>query len=85
MSKIKTLTDKEYNLLDDIATKTHMDCWFCIKQDKNGNEYVFDLENNKRIALSTGVKELIEGIGDINEILSLDEIEILVELLINLI
>lgn len=84
MSKKKILTDKEYNLLNNIATKTRMDCWFSIKQDKNGNDYIFDLENNKRIALSTGVRELIEGIDNINELLNCDEIQILIELLINL-
>lgn len=59
-----TLTEREYNLLDKIATKSKMDCWFCIKQTKKGEDYVYDLENEKRMSLRTGIYQLMEGIED---------------------
>ena len=45
-----TLSENEYNGLTKIARKTKCDCWFDIRQDKNGNDYVFDLENRKRLS-----------------------------------
>lgn len=58
----KTLTDKEYNVLNKIAAKTGMDCWFCIKQDSDGVDYVWDLDVGKRLRLQTGVGMLCEGV-----------------------
>lgn len=41
-----------------------MDCWFWL-EEKNGDYYVIDLENgNKKMALSTAVKQMHEGIVD---------------------
>ena len=58
----KTLNDDEYNVLCKIAHKTKMDCWFCIKQKKDGTDYIYDLENGKRMCLKAGVSQLVEGI-----------------------
>ena len=55
------LLDEEYNVLNKIASKSHMDCWFWLKQDKNGNDYVFDLEERKRMSIKNGVSLLAEG------------------------
>lgn len=60
----KTLTDAEYNVLNKIADRTGMDCWFLIKQDKHGIDYVWDCEEYKRMCLRTGVGMLAEGIYD---------------------
>ena len=79
--KIKSLTVEEYNVLEKIATKTKMDCWFSIKTSKTGIDYVFDLEENKRICLSSGIKELASGVVDVCEILTPEEIDVFINLL----
>lgn len=38
------LTVSEYNILNQIADKTKMDCWFWLFQDKVGDDKVKDLE-----------------------------------------
>ena len=58
----KTLTDAEYNILNKIAEATGMDCWFYIKQDSYGTDYIWDCEENKKMCLKTGVSMLCEGI-----------------------
>lgn len=58
----RTLTDAEYYVLNKIAGKTGMDCWFWLTQDKYGIDYVFDIEERKRKCLKTGVECLVEGI-----------------------
>ena len=58
----KTLTNDEYNVLNKIARKTKMDCWFDIRQDALGIDYIWDLEERKRTCLRTGVGMLVEGL-----------------------
>ena len=58
----KTLTDIEFNVLNKIAEKTGMDCWFYIKQDCHGIDYVWDCEEGKRMCLKTGISLLCEGL-----------------------
>ena len=62
MKTYKTLSQQEYDVLNKIARKTKMDCWFYIKQDKNGTDYVYDLEEQKRLCLKSGVGLLVEGL-----------------------
>ena len=57
-----TLNHDEYDLLTKIAEKSKMDCWFLIKQTKKGEDYVYDLEEGKRLSLRTGIRQLMEGI-----------------------
>ena len=57
-----TLSSEEYDLLKKIASKSNMDCWFSIRQTKKGADYVYDLENRKRLSLRTGIQQLMEGI-----------------------
>ena len=57
-----TLNHDEYDLLTKIAEKSKMDCWFLIKQTKKGEDYVYDLEEGKRLSLRTGIRQLREGI-----------------------
>ena len=47
-----TLNHDEYDLLTKIAEKSKMDCWFLIKQTKKGEDYVYDLEEGKRLSLT---------------------------------
>ena len=56
------LTGEEYNVLNKIASKTKMDCWFSIEQGDDGKDYVYDIENGCRVTLVTGVDQLLEGI-----------------------
>ena len=63
-----------------------MDCWFYIKQNKKGQDYIFDLEDRKRLSLRCGIKQLIEGVIDTDIFeLSDDEKFILIALLCELI
>ena len=58
----KTLTDNEFNVLTQVSRKTGTDCWFILKQDCRGVDYVYDLEEGKRMCLKTGVNLLAEGL-----------------------
>lgn len=58
----KTLITDEYNVLQLISRRTKMDCWFWLKQDKNGVDYVWDIESRRRLCLKTGVSWLAEGL-----------------------
>ena len=58
----KMLTDAEYNVLQLISSKTKSDCWFCVKQDKRGADYIWDLEEGKRMCLRTGIGLLCEAL-----------------------
>lgn len=58
----KTLTDDEYKVLSKVARKTGSDCWFTLKQDCHGVDYVYDWEESKRMCLRTGVSILAESI-----------------------
>ena len=72
------LTEEEFNVLEKIADRTKMDCWFLISQDDNG-DYVEDLENGVRMTLTDGISELVDGMSDPPEDISYgldsDEIE----------
>jgi hypothetical protein len=62
MITVKTLTAAQYNVLNKIARRTKMDCWFLIEQDSNGQDYVHDLESNVNLSLNEGVYCLMEGL-----------------------
>lgn len=83
------LTSSEFDVINKIARKSKMDCWFCIKTGRHDGcpyDYVFDCENSKKISLRQGIKQLIDGVIEEN-ILELTEYEkyILIKLLGNLI
>ena len=75
------LTTDEFNILNKIATKTKMDCWFHLDNDENG-DYVYDLEEGEIVEIRDALSMLIEGIEypenffscdfTINEIVLLD-------------
>ena len=81
----KTLTNDEYEVLKKIAKKTKMDCWFLIKQDLNGADYIWDLEEGKRLCLRTGVGMLVDGLDCVenydNCMLTEEEAKVFEELL----
>ena len=59
---IKTLTADQYAVLNKIARRTKMDCWFLIIQDKNGQDYVYDVEEGATLSLTDGIAGLMEGL-----------------------
>ena len=63
----KHLSRDEYDTLDFLATRSRMDCWFMLKTDKQGNDYVFDLEENKKLSLKDGVAMMYEGLTDLDD------------------
>jgi hypothetical protein len=58
----KTLTNYEYEVLSKVARKTGSDCWFVLKQDCYGVDYVYDREERKRMCLKTGIGILADSI-----------------------
>lgn len=60
------LTDSQFNSLNKIARKTGMDCWFSIRQ-KDGKDYVFDLEKGRKISWKAALKDFADGIVDDRE------------------
>ena len=70
------LTNEEANVLDVIATRSGMECWFFLKQDKNGRDYFYDIEEGRRRPLKDGVFELADGMtGYADYSLTEEEIE----------
>jgi hypothetical protein len=57
-----TLTTAQYGVLNKIARRTKMDCWFLIKQDPSGDDYVYDIENGINVTLNEGLYLLMEGL-----------------------
>ena len=60
--RIKTLTQEQYDLLNRVARRTRNDCWFDIRQKKDGTDYVYDLEEGRRWCLRTGIRTLMEAL-----------------------
>lgn len=65
------LTAEQYNVLMKITRLTKMDCWFDLRQSKNGYDYVYDLENRTKMSLREGIALLVEGIPDYEYLMSL--------------
>lgn len=63
MNAIKRLSDEEYYVLDVILTKTKMDCWCSLRTDSKGNDYVYDIEERKRIPLRDAIAIVMDGVG----------------------
>lgn len=59
---LKVLSETECQVLYKIARKTRMDCWFDIRQDSFKKDYIYDLEERKKLSLSNGIKQLVEGL-----------------------
>lgn len=61
-NRYKKLTDDEYNVLQKISSKTHMDEWFWLEESDDGIDYVRNLDDESHMTLFDGVLELTEGI-----------------------
>ena len=70
---MKRLTEAEIDVLEKLAKRTGMDCWFSIKNETS----IYDLENNKTISLKNALEDFNDGIVDIQDYgLTKKEIEI---------
>lgn len=78
------LTAAQYGVLNKIARRTKMECWFSIKQ-LDGQDYVYDLEEDICLELPEGVGYLMEGLDCPENVESCDlnwiEKTVLIELL----
>lgn len=55
------LTVDQYNALNRLATVSKMDCWFYIRQQPDGSDVVWDLEDDEAMPLLKGIRQLIDG------------------------
>lgn len=59
------LSNAELNVLEKIASKSKMDCWFAVsgRTEKDGtkSDWVFDMENDRYVTLRYGVGMLHDG------------------------
>lgn len=56
------LNELEYNALQNITYINKMDCWFCLKTNKHGDDYIYDLEEHKRLSLKAALNYIHEGL-----------------------
>lgn len=56
------LTDDEYNVLQKISSKTHMDEWFWLDEAEDGSDFVRNLDDESKMTLFDGISLLCEGI-----------------------
>lgn len=59
---VSKLNDEEYRILLKIARNTKMNCWFHLSIDKNGECFVFDLEDKGIYTIREALLELVEEI-----------------------
>lgn len=64
---MEKLLNKEYNILNKIASKSKMDCWFDITFDKHNNQCVYDREEKRFLSLKDGISLLYQGITDLDD------------------
>ena len=62
-----TLSYEQYNVLNKIARRTKMDCWFHIQQI-DGVDYIYDLEDERIYNLQVGLNYLVEGLDCVENI-----------------
>ena len=68
-----TFLDEEYNVLNKIASKTGMDCWFYICVNDEGDDVILDLENNDEVMhIEEAIQMLLEGIDNTDILYSCD-------------
>ena len=62
-NRYQKLTDDEYNVLQKISSKTHMDEWFWLEESEDGKDYVRNLDDESQMKLFDGVLVLADGIA----------------------
>lgn len=61
----KLLSNDEYNVLNLLASKSKMDCWFYLENDRN-KDVVHDLENDQILPLADGISQLADGLCELD-------------------
>lgn len=60
------LSTAEFNVLNKIATKSKMDCWFYIVEDKD-NDVILDCETGEKRSLYNGINMLADDITSLDD------------------
>lgn len=83
MKKRKVLTNQEWNAIQHLTRKTHLDNSFDVWQKKNGDSCFIDMENGNLVSLTVGFGWLCDGMAYplAHEGLSEEEANIIVNLL----
>ena len=55
-------TINEYNALQRITSINKMDTWFSIRPSKDGLDYIYDLEENKRLSITNALSYIYDGL-----------------------
>lgn len=56
------LTEQEINVLNKITKNSKMDYWFDLRFDKNGNAYVYDLEEGGKLTIKRAISDILDGL-----------------------
>ena len=80
--ELESLSDEEFIVLNKIAKETGMDCWFIIRETKDGKSVVYILDEEFETTLREGIDWLHQGIPSYEKCnLEKEEIEVFEELL----
>ena len=80
--ELESLSDEEFNVLNKIAKETGMDCWFSIRETKDGKSVVYILDEEFETTLREGIDWLHQGIPSYEKCnLEKEEIEVFEALL----
>lgn len=80
--ELVSLSDEEFILLNKIAKETGMDCWFSIRETKDGKSVVYILDEEFETTLREGIDWLHQGIPSYEKCnLEKEEIEVFEALL----
>lgn len=64
---MQKLTKEEQSVLDKIASKSKMDCWFYISENEDGSHCIFDCEEDEFYDLCDGILMLDSGITSLDD------------------
>ena len=80
--ELESLSDEEFIVLNKIAKETGMDCWFSIRETKDGKSVVYILDEEFETTLREGIDWLHQGIPSYEKCnLEKEEIEVFEALL----
>lgn len=80
--KLESLSDEKFIVLNKIAKETGMDCWFSIRETKDGKSVVYIFDEEFETTLREGIDWLHQGIPSYEKCnLEKEEIEVFEALL----
>lgn len=65
--KTDSISIEEESVLNLIAIRSKMDCWFDITFDKHNNQCIYDREEKRFLSLKDGISLLYQGITDLDD------------------